>query len=159
MNVQIECIWKKNESVERAQAISLWNRFNTFSNEEVTRQRANEIAFVAIHQNNVVGLTTVRPLQVKLLNNNFFYEMRIFISPDIDLPHLLVRLTLETKKFFESNREIAGPACIGMIAIIENEKMNQKWRRAVWPVLDFVFAGFTPKGHQLRVSYFKHAKI
>ena len=160
MNTQIEYVWKKNHTVYKAQAVSLWDRFNTFPNAEVTRQRSEELACIALKDGEILGVTTVRPTQVKLLNDNYFYEMRLFVSPENNFPLLGVQLTIATKKFFEENTfSDEGHRFAGMIAVIENEKMNQKWRRAVWPVVDFVFAGFTSKGEQLRISYFKNATI
>jgi hypothetical protein len=159
MRVEFHCIWEKKSSVYRAQAISLWDRFNTFPNAEVTRLRAEEIACVAIVNGNVVGLTTVRAVQVKHLNNNFFCEMRTFISPENQIPLLIVQLAKRTKDFFEQNRSLTGNTCAGIIAIIENGKMNRNWKRAVWPVVDMIFAGFTSKGEQVRLAYFKNATI
>jgi hypothetical protein len=159
MNITFECIWKKNAEAERQQVISLWKRFNTFSDAEVTAQRATEIVFIAKRNNEVVGVTTVRPLQVKLLNNNYFHEFRIFISPEERIPALDTLLTIKTKEFFEQHPDVSDFPSVGIVAVIENEDMKQKWNRAVWPGIDLVFAGYTPKGDHIRVSYFKGARI
>jgi hypothetical protein len=159
MNIEFDCIWEKISSAYRGQAISLWDRFNTFSNAEVTRQRAEEIACVAIRDGNVIGLTSVRAVQLKHLNNNFFCEMRVFVSPENESPLLVVQLAKNTKQIFEQNPFVNGNRCVGIIALIENKEMNQRWRRAVWPVVDMIFAGFSSKGEQVRITYFKNATI
>jgi hypothetical protein len=159
MNIQLTCIWKKKYSDERQQAITLWKRFNTFLTDEVTVQRAAEIVFVAKKNDEVVGVTTVRPLKVKLLNDNYFYEFRIFISPDHRTPGLDALLAVKTKEFFETNAAESDFPCIGLVIIVENEKMKQNWNRAVWPDIDMVFAGYTPQGNHIRVSYFKGARF
>jgi hypothetical protein len=158
-NIELMCIWKKKSTVEKEQAIALWKRFNTFSSQEVTHQRASEIAFVAKKNNEIIGVTTVRPLKVKLLNDNYFYEFRIFISPDHRMPGLDVVMTVKTKQFFEENPSASEHPCIGLVVGVTNEKIRQNWNWAVWPDVDMVFVGYAPNGDHIRVSYFKGARI
>jgi hypothetical protein len=159
MSVEFECIWKKNESPDRLKAISLWDHFNAFPTKEVTEQRAKEIAYVGKLNGEVVAISTVRPVQAKLFNNNWFYELRVFISPQCPRPGIIIPLALRTKHFFEQQHQQQGDQFIGLISVIQHEKMNRRWRRAHWPVIDFFFAGYDNNGHQIRVSYFKKAMI
>jgi hypothetical protein len=159
MDIQFDCIWKKNFPQERQQAIALWNRFNISEPQEVTARWAEQIAFVAKKNNEVIAITWVNPVKVNLLNNNYFLEYRIFISPGHRIFPLVLKLTLKTKEFFEQNREVLQPACIGMIVVVENQKMKSKLNMAQWPMVEMTFAGYTPAGHHIRVSYFKGARI
>jgi hypothetical protein len=158
MKIEIECIWKKKSLAEQQQAVLLWNSFNLPEPEEVTSKWSDQIVFVAKKNQAVIGATSVNRVQVKLLNNNWFYEFRIFISPEHRSPALDAQLAVKTKEYFEINPQ-ACEQCIGLIAVVENEKMKQNWNRAVWPAIDMVFAGYTPQGHHIRVSYFKGARI
>jgi hypothetical protein len=159
MNITFECIWEKNSAPERDQAISLWKRFNTFVSDEVTLERSKEIVFVASKENDVIGVSTVRPLRVKLLNNNYFYEFRCFVSPDHRAPGLDTQLLIKTKQFFENDPGMTHIPFIGLIMIIENEAIKKNWTKAVWPGAEMVFVGYSPKGDHIRVSYFKDARI
>jgi hypothetical protein len=159
MNLQFECIWKKNSLSEAEQLILFWQRLNTLPSEEVTMQPANNIVFVAKKENEVIGVATVRNMRVKLLNNNYFYEFRTFILPECRTPDLDAHLAIRTKEYFEKNPQVSDFPCIGLIAIVEDEEIRQKRNCAVWPDFDMVFAGYTIKGDHIRVSYFKNARI
>ena len=133
--------------------------FNGPENDEVTAKWVEQIAFIAKRDGEVIGVTWVNPVKVSSLNNNFFLEFRIFISPYHRVFPLVSRLTLKTREFFEQNPAAIDQPCIGLIAVIENEKMKKKWNIAEWPGVDMTFVGYTLHGHHIRVSYFKGARI
>ena len=159
MSIVFECIWKENSATERENAIRLWQNFNTFDDAGVTEQRAKEIVFVAKKGEEVIGVATVRPLRVKLMNNNYFYEFRCFVSPDHRAPALDTQLLVKTKSFFEDHPDASDFPCIGLVIIIENETIKQNWTKAVWAGTDMIFVGYSSKGDHIRVSYFKGARI
>jgi hypothetical protein len=160
MAIRFECIWKKEALNERNHAIALWNKYRIFPREEMLRERVQQIVFVAKTENEeVIAVSTVRPEKVKLLNDNYLYEFRCFVSPENRAPALDTQLVVKTKDFFENNPDQSDHACIGLFMVIENEMIKKEWTKAVWAGANMVFAGYTTQGHHIRVCYFKGARI
>jgi hypothetical protein len=65
---------------------------------------------------------------------------------------------VKTKSFLEEHQG-ADSTFKGMLMIIENELIKKQRTKAVWPSSEMVFAGYTAKGHHIRVGYFKGARI
>ena len=51
------------------------------------------------------------------------------------------------------------PESLGILLEIENDKIAAAYKRAVEPGFDAVFIGYSPRGLQLRVSYFEGATL
>jgi len=109
-------------------------------------------------QGRVGGVSTSRPIQVKLLNNHFFHEFRCFIAPSFRAPGLDTLLAVKTRDFMEQ-LEGSSNKFKGMVMVIENEEIKKQRTKAVWPGSGMVFIGYTREGHHLRVSYFRNARI
>jgi hypothetical protein len=136
---------------------ALWRKHSIISEPEMG-ERVAELAVIARHADGrLAGLTTVKKTQVHLLNDNYFYELRCFVDPSFRQPALDTQLVVRTKQFLEDLKSEGKPA-IGLIMVVENPVLK-RWTKAVWAGADFYFAGFTTKGHHLRVSYFKSAVI
>src|SRR5688572_12565658 len=145
-----------NESLVEEVA-AMWRKNNIIPETEI-RERVNEITMVARRPDGMLaGLTTTRKTQVKLLNDNYFYELRCFIDPFFREPALDTQLVVKTKEYLQAVKADKNPA-IGLIMVVENPVLK-RWTKAVWAGADFYFAGFTTQGHHLRVSYFKNALI
>jgi hypothetical protein len=147
-----------SENREIAEEVkNLWRENNILPETEMN-ERVKELAIIAKHfDGRLAGVTTVRKTQVPLLNDNYFFEFRCFIAPAFRQPALDTQLVVKTKQLLETVISVDKPA-IGLIMVVENPVLK-RWTKAVWAGADFYFAGFTTKGHHLRVSYFKNAMI
>lgn len=154
-----ECIWGIEAHETRSAVKALWRRYGALESEAGIEKRSHEIVF-AVRNNagDVMAVTTVRPAQVKFLNDHFFYEFRCFIAPDFRMPGLDSLLAVKTKSFLEQQQD-AGSKFKGLLMIIENEAIKQQRTKAVWPASGMVFAGFTAEGHHIRVGYFKGVRV
>lgn len=123
------------------------------------QERAQHLVTVAKHQNKIVGVTTAQPKLIPMLNNNSFYNFRSLIHPSFRIPGLLDKLSLLTIQRLEQEFLAGDTSCIGLITLVENNALNQHRRESVFPTTGFVFAGFSKKGYQIRVRYFKGARI
>jgi hypothetical protein len=154
-----ECLWKQDVPEARKQVKALWRRYQAVEGEKVIEQRSREVVFAVRNSSGEIGgVSTVRPVQVKLLNNNYFYEFRCFIAPPFRAPGLDSLLAVKTKSFLEQQKD-SGEKFKGLVMVIENEEIKALRTKAVWPASGMVFAGYNAKGHHVRVGYFKGARI
>ena len=158
MDLVFECLWNKRSLVDIEKVRELWRKYRALENEELIETRSRQIVFVVKNaQDDVVGVSTVRPVKAALLNNHMFYEFRCFIAPPARAPGLDSLLALKTKQFLEQ-LDTSG-TFKGIIMIVENAELKKQRTKAVWPATGMVFAGYTSRGDHVRVGYFKGARI
>lgn len=158
-DVVFKCVWNRSDCEEdRGKVMAMWRKYAAIG-ETALERRASEIVFIIkdAHEH-VKGVSTVRPVRARFLNNHFFYEYRCFIAPDFRVPGLDTMLSVKTKDFLES-ADGSPHLYKGLLMIVENPDIKKAKTLAVWPASEMVFVGYTSQGHHIRVGYFKGAKI
>jgi hypothetical protein len=154
-----ECAWKNDAPDLRDTVKDLWRTYRALDGEERLEERSREIVFLVRNaEGAIVGVSTARPVQMPLLNNNYFYEFRCFIAPPFRAAGLDSMLAAKTKAFL-ATQEDSIIKYKGLVIIIQNKEMRQQRTKAVWPASGMVFAGYTAQGYHIRVGYFKGARI
>ena len=159
--LKIEKVWGTDREDWRAQARALWLRNRVLADPARMEARSRQVVHGIFDRDALVGVSTAEPIRVKLLNDHFFYEFRCFIDPAHRVPGLDVKLARQTFDTLEEQYRQGNSECIGVITILENDELRREktWRRAVWPVINMVFVGYTTAGMPIRVYYFKGARI
>jgi hypothetical protein len=157
--IRFECLWKKDAPEAIDLVKEMWRKYNAIEGANLIAQRSKEIVYVIRDEaGEVGGVSTVRPVQLKFLNDNHFYEFRCFIAPTFRAPGMDTLLAVKTKLFLQE-QEGSASKIKGILMIIENESIKQQRTKAVWPESEMVFAGYTADGRHVRVGYFKGARI
>ncbi|MEX2234374.1 MAG: hypothetical protein WD824_19570 [Cyclobacteriaceae bacterium] len=156
--LEFECIWNKEATADIEQVKALWQKYQAIEGDQMIEKRVKQIVFIIKNEDEVCGVSTARPVQAKFLNGHFFYEFRCFIAPPFRAPGLDTLLAVKTKSFL-SGLDESGTKFKGMLMIVENQELKNQRTKAIWPESEMVFAGYTPKGHHIRIGYFKGARI
>mgnify|MGYP003577079974 CR=1 FL=1 len=158
-SLRFECVWENPSAPEIPLVMGMWRTYRAIDREEMIDKRAKEIVFVIkSSQGEVAGVSTARAVRAEFLNNNFFYEFRCFIAPAFRRPGLDSLLAKKTKDFLVQQKD-SVTKFKGVLMVVENESLKKQRTKAVWPASGMVFAGYTSKGHHIRVGYFKGARI
>lgn len=140
----------------------LWKRNFPAMTEAQTRTRLKQVVLVIRNEaDEVVGASTSYKAYISQLKNNLF-AFRCFIDPAFRIPGLTSTLLVKTRDFLEqtSEQEVDDKdRCIGMITLVENERIMKFRNEAIWPASKMVYIGNSPKGYHIRVYYFKKALI
>ena len=157
--LKLENVWKKDISEIRTQVLEIW-RNNAGPIGERANERLSELVFVvSTTSGEVVGISTAFKAYVKRLRNHF-YALRLLLLPQYRIPGLTSKLLTETCVFLESvHGQGEEEETIGVITLVENERLKQKRNEAVWPASKMVYIGNSHDGHHLRVYYFAGARI
>ncbi|ELR68486.1 hypothetical protein C900_00320 [Fulvivirga imtechensis AK7] len=159
MNIVFKNIYEQKDEALKQKVISFWAALNAIPPQVDINARANELVFMALDNDQVIGVTTAQRAKIKQLNDNYFYAFRTLIHPDYRIPGLVDKLAVLTRDYFGALYQEQKTDCIGLITLVENEQMKQQRREAVYPSTGFVFIGRSKAGHHLRVCYFPGAKI
>src|SRR5690606_26709092 len=123
-------------------------------------ERLKQIVFVVRGPGEcIAGLSTAYKIYVPRLRNHF-YAIRLMLVPGYRIPGLPSKLLVLTRDLLESvhSRETVDPA-IGIVTLVENSRLKEMRNEAIWPASGMVYIGNSKEGHQLRVYYFKGARI
>ena len=158
-SIVFENVWQKNV-FEKKEIELIWKQFNPSMEENEVDQRLKQICFLVKNEfYQVVGLSTAYKSYIKQLKN-YLYAVRILIIPTHRIPGLLSKLLVETRDYLEEiHKEETIDPCIGVITLVENERLKKFRNEAIWPASKMVYIGNSKKGHHIRVYYFKGSLI
>lgn len=157
-----ENLWKKKDANWQNKVKQLWRKHFPDMPETVMTQRLQQIVYViCTPDGNVVGLSTAYKSYIMHLKHNL-YAFRCFIDPEFRVPGLTSLLLVKTRDWLEEiyqSDEDESNRCIGVITLVENERIMKHRNEAIWPASQMVYIGNSPKGYHIRAYYFKKALI
>lgn len=160
--VYIENVWGRMSPELIREVINFWSDNSMLKPGFSHDERAKQVVLIIRNQeqNKIVGVSTAAMVTFKQLNSNNFYLYRSIILPRYRHPGLTSKVIVETRDFLEAfSKHDSINKCIGMLTFVENPRINQFRREAIWPASKMAFIGVDKEGRQIRVYYFKGAII
>lgn len=159
--VHFERLWQTPESACHRSLKELWRKhFPALSADDIDKRAQQAAWAVVTPENTVVGVSTCYKAHIDQLRSEL-YVFRCFVDPEFRIPGLPSMLLVKTRDLLEEDfttgRDKSG--CIGLITLVENERIMKVRNEAVWPASKMVYIGNSPKGFPLRVYYFSKAMI
>lgn len=157
--LEFENVWRKNIA-ERKEITTIWKQFHPGLEEKNAEERLNQIVILVKNEfGQIVGISSAFKAYIKQLDN-YFYSARLILIPGYRIPGLMSKLMVMTRDFLESvHRHDDAPPCLGIVLLVENDRLKKLRNEAIWPASQFVYIGNSGKGHHIRVYYFKGALI
>lgn len=158
MKIEIIPVWKQVTPELVEEAVAFWREHKAIGDESVARQRAQQLVCIARDQTGALcGVGTALLKVIPRLRQPTYYYRQFFAKA--------LRGQRQEVPFFQRCKQVlqaynAGlktPESLGLLLEIENPKIAAAYKRAVEPGVDVVFIGYSPRGLQLRVSYFDDA--
>ncbi|MTI38068.1 hypothetical protein [Fulvivirga lutimaris] len=154
--LQIQNVWENEDAY--SSSITFWERIMSNTGFD-TAKRAKEVICQVKLDEKVIGVSTAHEIEVPNFNNNSFFSYRMLIDPEYRIPGLSDKLISESFEFLEGLYVSGRSKSIGIITLIENPELIKKRKELVYPTSKLVLAGYTKKGKQIRLRYFKGAMI
>ncbi|HNP18529.1 MAG TPA: hypothetical protein PKL31_08860 [Fulvivirga sp.] len=149
-------IWNTDNKELKKQLFTFWLEHDLMLKEEAVK-RVDQAVVIIKCNGKIVGVSTVFKTYFKKLAANV-YAYRCFIEKAYRAPALSTRLTIETKRILATALSESDKP-VGLLAVIQNQKIKQYWNKAVWPDVDLVYIGNAANGDHFRISYFENSKI
>lgn len=157
-----ENLWRKSDSPYHAGVRLMWeNNFIKFTQQQANARLSQLVFAVRTEDGKVIGVSTAHKVYVGQLKNHL-YSFRCFLDPGYRIPGLMSTLVVKTRDWLEEIHQTDGSEkdrCIGLITLVENERIMKYRNEAIWPASKMVYIGNSPKGLHIRVYYFKKALI
>lgn len=159
-SLEIIPVWKNVTSAISGELIDLWSRHKAIDDPDRARERASQAVCVTRDGNGAicgVGTAIVRVLP-RLRQPMYFY--RQFFAPEFRGQRQAVAFLNSARQLLQDyNASLEKPESLGVLLELENPMLARHYTRAYEPVADSTFIGYSPKGQQLRVSYFDEARL
>jgi hypothetical protein len=124
-----------------------------------TGARLARLCAVAYAKSEVVATATafVRPVSMQRCKLAMYH---CFVAPNARRRGIATGLTVFSRELLQSwSREHPSEEVLGLGAIIRSPVLVRNLDLPVYPRTGLALAGYTPRGLQLRISWFEHARI
>ena len=158
--LRIDRVWKHVDELLAAEVIALWERSQALPEPAQAARRARQAVCVARNSRGElcgVGTAVVRVLpQIR----QPLYYYRQFFAPEVRGQQQAVPFLNHARDVLEAyNASLPVPESLGVLLELENQELVGRYPRAHEPAADSTFIGYSPRGLQLRVSYFRNARL
>lgn len=157
MAMAITPVWKQVTPELKAELLAFWQR-NQAVDETERNERAEQAVCVGRdEQDGICCVGTAFALVLPHLQQPVYYFRQFFAESQ--------RGQKQTVPFFNRCREtlqaynasLPAPESLGVLVELESDLLATYYNRAHIPQADSTFIGYSPRGLQLRVSYFEGA--
>lgn len=156
MKVEIQPVWKQVTPELAAELTALW-RDNRVSVEESRADQA--VCVVRGEDGALCGVATATVKVLPRLRQPMYYY-RMFFSPLLRGHQQFLPVFQAAKRVLQDyNAGLDKPESLGLLLELENGKLGKAYPHAHEPAFDAIFIGYSPRGLQLRVSYFEDAVL
>ena len=147
--------WRLNDPEVERDAIHFWNRLGILPQGVAPEQRAKELMAVAYKDGLVVGVQTATLGRLPQVRARLAM-IRSAVDPDHRRFYLSRALTIFSKNLLQRwSAEHPEERLAGFGALIESKELAAYGKKPYWPESQFILAGFTPDGRQIRISWFE----
>ena len=160
MKVEFIPVWKQVTPALADELVAFWRDNNAIMSEAVAQRRVEQVVCIARDERGAlcgVGTALVKVLP-RLRQPTYYY--RQFFAKSLRGQHQELAFFQRCKQVLQAyNAGLAQAESLGILLEIENAKIAAAYKRAIEPGFDAVFIGYSPRGLQLRVSYFDDASL
>jgi hypothetical protein len=157
--VKMSPAWQRNDANIIKDAINFWLKLRALPAGVTPEQRAQELCAGAYVGDELVGVSTIELRHSPNLRCRLGF-FRCLVSPTHGDRRIARRLTVYSRELLERwSEEHPGEKVLGMAAILENPNFDLLAKRPIWRFADLGLIGYTPKGQQIRLTWFNHARL
>lgn len=160
MKIEILPVWRQVTPELAQELIAFWREQKAIVDDAAAEQRAQQVVCIARDADGAlcgVGTAVVKILP-RLRQPTYYY--RQFFAKPLRGQHQELPFFQRCKQVLQDfNAGLKRPESLGILLEIENAKIAAAYKAAVEPGFDAVFIGYSPRGLQLRVSYFENATL
>jgi len=153
-------VWKRVEPALAEELVAFWKGHNAIADATSASVRTAQAVCIARDgEGTICGVATAVIKVLPRLRQPMYYY-RQFFAKALRGKRQELPFYQDAKRILqEYNASLAPPESLGILLEVENTKIASAYRRAYEPGFDATFIGYSPRGLQLRVSYFDAAVL
>lgn len=153
-------VWKQVTPEIKAEVLEFWRRNHAIGDPGRAQQRADEVVCLARDDDGepcAISTAVIRVLP-RLLQPMYYY--RLFLAKSVRGQGQVIPFFNKAREVLQAyNASLPEPESLGVLLELESRYLNAYYKQAHVPEADSTFIGYSPRGLQLRVSYFEGARL
>ncbi len=160
MKVEIQTVWKKVTPALGEELMAFWRNNKAIVDDTAAAKRATQaVCIVRDVEGAICGVGTAVIKVLPRLRQPMYYY-RQFFAKSMRGKHQELAFFKHAKQALQDyNATLGKTESLGILLEIENAKIIASYKRAHEQGFDATFIGYSPRGLQLRVSYFEGAEL
>lgn len=151
--------WQTESADNDAKVVEFWKRENALTNDVKIEERLRQvIVHAATQDGEIVAVSTAIPLTLPRLGQPMYY-FRCFIGKDWRKSRLVLNILNRSSEILEAYARDNKFPCIGVLVELENARFAETLQQPIWKSTKFVFIGKSQRNLDLRVRYFRGARL
>ena len=160
MKINIVPAWKQVTPELADELVAFWLENQALGDEASARQRTEQAICIARDENGKLQGVSTGVIRVLPRLRQPMYYYRQFFARSLRGKHQELPFYRHCKQVLQDyNADLPVAESLGILLEIENSKIAAAYKRAIEPGFDAVFIGYSPRGLELRVSYFENAVL
>jgi len=158
VDLKIIPVWREVTPELQAELAAFWLSNKAMADAERANARAKQAVCVLRDENGTLCGVATAMLRILPRLRQPTYYFRMFIAPDYRRQQQALPIFRAACEILEA-ANAAKPESLGVLLEVENPDLARIFSHAVGARTGAAFIGYSPRGHQLRVVYFKGAKL
>jgi hypothetical protein len=160
VSIEITSIWKQVTPELQSELVAFWMRWNAIADLGDAAARARQAVCVARgEQGEIVGVGTAVLRVLPRLRQPMYYY-RQFFAPELRGQRQAMPFYNRVREVLDDyNASLATPESLGVLLELESAQLAAHYTHAHVEAANATFIGYSPRGLQLRVSYFANARL
>lgn len=152
--------WPSPDADDGNAILDFWLREGALADRGLATARLPQVVMHArtLDDDQVAAVCTAVPVTPPRLGQPMYY-FRMFVGKAWRSSRLIERMGMRAIACLEEHARMNDFPCIGIFLELENARFRDKGRMAVWPHSGFVYAGKSARGLELRLYYFRGARL
>lgn len=153
-------VWKELTPEIKEELLGFWKNNKAFGDEEQAARRADQAVCISRDKDGVIDGVATAVVRVLPRLRQPMYYYRHFFAESMRGQKATQPFVTAAKKILEKyNASLDKPEALGVLIELESKVLADNYTKCVESKSDFTFIGYSPRGFQLRVSYFKDAVL
>jgi hypothetical protein len=151
--------WPHIEAHDAEAIRAFWKREGAILDDAQIAQRLPQVVMYArAADGEVAAVCTAVAVTPPRLEQPLYY-FRAFIGRRWRSSRLVFTLLRRACALLEAHARAHDFPCIGILLELENERFRARGRGPIWPNPDFIYVGKSERGLEMRVHYFRGARL
>ena len=153
-------VWRQVTPDLKDEVLAFWQQHRAIGDPERARHRADEVVCIARGDDGALCAVSTAVVRVlpRLMQPLYYY--RLFFARSVRGQGQVIPFYNHAREVLQAyNAGLAEPESLGVLLELESRYLDAYHKDAYIPEADSTFIGYSPRGLQLRVSYFKGAKL
>jgi hypothetical protein len=151
--------WQIESAENDAKVVEFWKSEGALATDVKTEERLRQVIVRAeTSDGEIAAVSTAVALTLPRLGQPMYY-FRCFVGKKWRKSRLVFKIINRSSEVLEAHARDNKFPCIGVLLELENAKFAQKLQQPIWPTTKFVYIGKSQRNLDLRVRYFKGARL